>query len=82
MVYSRICKVDSHITFDYEPIKGTFQLQRNFPTSLGSFQRRWVFSTSLGCFQLKQKLSNFRLSNFLFFPTALSNYTYPSCSER
>ena len=41
------------------------------------------FRTSLGTLQLKQKLSNFRLSNLKpstsrFFPTALSNKTYPS----
>ena len=67
----------------------TFQLHRNFPTSEKTFQLRSIlsnfagfFPTSLGFFQLKQKLSNFRLSNlklsnFSFFPTALSNYTYP-----
>ena len=54
----------------------TFQLQKK----LSNFAR--FFPTSLGSFQLKQKLSNFRLSNlklsnFSFFPTALSNYTYP-----
>ena len=42
----------------------------------------WLFPTSLGSFQLKQKLSNFRLSNLKlsnssFFPTALFNYMYP-----
>ena len=70
----------------------TFQLQRNFPTSknlsnygrffptsFGSFQLRWVLSKfarflslSLCSFQLKHKLPNFS-----FFPTALSNFTYP-----
>ena len=57
----------------------TFQLQKK----LSNFAR--FFPTSLGSFQLKQKLSNFRLSNlklsnFSFFPTALSNYTYPVLS--
>ena len=36
------------------------------------------YPTSVNPLQLKQKLSNLKLSNFLFFPTALSNYTYPS----
>ena len=36
-----------------------------------------ISPTLLGSFQVKQKLSNFRLSNFSCFPTALSNYTYP-----
>ena len=31
------------------------------------------FPTSMGTFQLKWNLSNFKLSNFSFFPTALSN---------
>ena len=58
-------------------------------TSVGSYQLRWVlsnfarfFSISLSSFQLKQKLSNFRLSNFSFFPTALSNFTYPDQTIR
>ena len=58
--------------------------KRNFLTSLGSFQLRWVlsnfarfFPTSLGSFQLQR---NFPTSDFptWLFPTALSNYTYPS----
>ena len=54
----------------------TFQLQKK----LSNFVR--FFPTSLGSFQIKQNFSNFRLSNlkfanFSFFPTALSNYTYP-----
>jgi len=63
----------------------TFQLQRNFLTSkkLSNFGR--FFPASLDSFQLKQKVSNFRLSNlklsnFSFFPNALSNYTYPAKS--
>ena len=68
----------------------TFQVHLNFPTAsklsnfsetfqlqkkLSNFAR--FFPTSLGSFQLKQKLSNFRLSNlklsnFSFFPTAIS----------
>ena len=41
------------------------------------------FPNSLASFHLKQKLSNFRLSNlsfsnFSFFSTALSNYTNPA----
>ena len=57
---------------------------RNFSTSLSSFQIRSVlsnfarlFPTQTETFQLRQKLSNVRLSNCSFFPTALSNYTYP-----
>ena len=42
---------------------------RFFPTSLGYFQIRWVFLWVL---------SNFKLTNFLFFPTPLSNFTYPA----
>ena len=34
----------------------------------------WLFPTSA-------KLSNFRLSNFSFFPTVLSNYTHPASSH-
>ena len=61
----------------------TFQLQRNFPALVGSFQFRWdfpnfaqFFSTSLGSFQLKQKVSNFRLSN-LKLSNSLFFLTYP-----
>ena len=51
----------------------TFQLQKNV-SNFAPF-----FLTSLGSSQLKQNfgLSNLKLSNFSFFPTALSNYTYP-----
>jgi len=35
------------------------------------------FPTSLGTFQIKWKLSYFRLSDFLFFPTIHSNYMFP-----
>ena len=67
----------------------TFQLQsklskfkRSFPTSIGSFQLRSVLFNFSWLFLISAKLSNFRLSNlklpnFSFFPTALSNYTYP-----
>ena len=61
----------------------TFQLQsvlsnfaRFFPTSLGSFQLQPNFPTSAKLSNFR--LSNLKLSNFSFFPTALSNYTYPS----
>jgi len=54
----------------------TFQLQlelskfsANFPTSVGSFQ--------LQSFQFHFGLFNLKLSNFSFFPTALSNSMYP-----
>ena len=50
--------------FNLERIKEAFQLQWNFPTSEEIFQ-------------LEQKVSNFRLYNFSFFPIAVSNYTYP-----
>ena len=45
----------------------TFKLQRNFPISakLSNFAR--FFPTSQGSFQLKQKLSNYRISNSSFF---------------
>ena len=57
----------------------TFQLQKK----LSNFSR--FFPTSIGSFQLRSVLSNFawlfpnsaKLSNFSFFPTALSNYTHP-----
>ena len=54
----------------------TFQLHNQ----LSNFV--WFFPTSLSSFQIKQiisnlRLSNLKLSNFLFFPIALSNYTYP-----
>ena len=63
----------------------TFQLRsvlsnfaRFFPTSIGSFQLRSVLSNFAWVFPTTAKLSNFRLSNlklsnFSFFPTALSN---------
>ena len=59
---------------------------RFFPTSIGSFQLRQVLSNFAWLFPTSAKLSNFRLSNlklsnFSFFPTALSNYTYPDRSE-
>ena len=69
--------------------KETFQLRsvlsnfcRFFPISLGSFQLQRNFLTSKEAFQLRLALFNFRLSNlklsnFSFFPTALSNYTHP-----
>ena len=52
---------------------------------VGEFRRSWKvslqlvshFPTSIGSFQLRSVLSNLKLSNFSFFPTALSNYTYP-----
>ena len=72
----------------------TFQLKtklsnfaRFFPTSIGSFQLRSVLSNFAWLFPTTDKLSNFRLSNlklsnFSFFPTALSNYTYPFMTFR
>ena len=56
--------------------------KRSFPTSLGSFQLQSVLSNFACLFPTSAKLSNFRLSNlklsnFSFFPTALSNYTHP-----
>ena len=39
----------------------TFILHSNYPTFIGTYQLKW-------------KLSNIRLSNFSFFPTAVSNY--------
>jgi len=36
------------------------------------------FPIPIRTFQLKWKLSNLGLSNFSFFPTALSNYMYPN----
>ena len=76
----------------------TFQMRRNFqkklsnfarffPTSLGSFQLQSVLSNFAWLFPTSAKLSNFRLSNlklsnFSFFPTALSNYTYPKKSPK
>merc|ERR1711917_142854 len=67
----------------------TFQLRRNFPTSAKLSNSKRSFPTSLGSFQLCSVLSNsfcsfqrqtfqLKLSNFSFFPTALSNYTYPN----
>ena len=56
-------------------------LIENFPTSTVTFQLHLYFPTSARTFQLQRELSNFILSNFMtdlsFFPTALSNYTYP-----
>ena len=54
--------------------------KRNFPTSLGFFQLRSVLSNFAWLFPTSAKPSNFRssnlkLSNFSFFPTALSNFT-------
>ena len=59
----------------------------SFPTSIGSYQLRSVLSNFAGLFPTSAKLSNFRLSNlklsnFSFFPTALSNYTYPKKSPK
>ena len=61
--------------------------KRSFPTSLGSFQLQSVLSNFAWLFPTSAKLSNFRLSNlklsnFSFFPTALSNYTYPKKSPK
>ena len=54
----------------------------HFPTSARAFQLQlelfnfaWLFSTSAKLSNFR--LSNLKLSNFSFFPTALSNYTYP-----
>ena len=54
----------------------SFQLQRNFPTSakLSNFSETFQLQRN---FPTSANLSNFDLSNFSFFPTALSNYTYP-----
>ena len=46
-----------------------------FRSVLSNFAR--FFPTSLGSFQLKEKLFNFRLSNFSLFLTGLSIYAYP-----
>ena len=35
------------------------------------------FPTSIGTFQLKWKFSNFKISNYSFFPSALSNFINP-----
>ena len=61
--------------------------KRSFPTSLGSFQLQSVLSNFACLFPTSAKLSNFRLSNlklsnFSFFPTAFSNYTYPKKSPK
>ena len=40
------------------------------------------FPTSLVTFQLQPEPSNFNLSNFSFFPTARTNYTYPQKSHQ
>ena len=60
----------------------TFQLQKKlsnfarfFPTLLGSFQFRFALSNFSEFSNFR--FSNLKLSNFSFFPTALSNYTYP-----
>ena len=67
----------------------TFQLQKKlsnfarfFPTLLGSFQLQSVLSNFYWLFPTSAKLSNLKLSNFSFFPTALSNYTYPKKSPK
>ena len=66
----------------------TFHLRRNFPTSKEAFQLHSVlsnfarfFANFNRFFPTSAKLSNFRLSNFSFFPTALSYYTYPKKSN-
>ena len=67
----------------FQLLKKLANFARFFPISLGSFQLRWVLSNFSATFQLSNlklsnlKLSNLKLSNFSFFPTALSNYTYP-----
>ena len=67
-------------TFQLRSVLSNFALF--FPTSVGSFQLRSVLSNFAGFFPTSAQLSNFKLSNlklsnFSFFPTALSNYTYP-----
>ena len=47
------------------------------PTEKKAFQLRSVLSNFAWLFSTSAKLSNFRLSNFSFFPTALFNYTHP-----
>ena len=54
----------------------TFQVQKKLYNFNG------FFPTSIGSFQLRLALFNFRLSNFSFFPTALSNYTYPYMTHK
>ena len=67
----------------FPTLLSSFQLQSVFPTSVGSFQLRSVLSNFAWLFPpISAKPSNFRLfnlklSNFSFFPTALSSYTYP-----
>ena len=55
---------------------------QNLPTSSVPIQLQLYFTNSsrtfqLHCFQFHVGRSNLKLSNFSFFPTALSNYTYP-----
>ena len=71
-------------SFKLSKFSETLQLQmklsnfaRSFPISLGSFQLRSVLSNCTWLFPTSAKLSNLKLSNFSFFPIALSNYTYP-----
>ena len=59
----------------------TFQLQRNFPTSAKLSNLKKTFQLRSVVFPILAKLFNFKLSNFSFFPTALSNYTYPGNRE-
>ena len=49
----------------------------SFPTSARTCQLRSVLSNCARLFQTSAKLSNLKFSNFPFFQTALSNYTYP-----
>ena len=62
-------------SFKLSNCREAFQLQRNFPTSLGFSNFAKLFPTLTETFQHKQKHSNFS-----FFPTAISNYTYPFMS--
>ena len=60
----------------------TFQLRLSFPTSVRTFPLQPEFSTFrptflLHSFQFHVGLSKLKLSNFSFFPIALSNYTFP-----
>ena len=71
-----------------EPIEVVkIELKLESTTEVGKWLQKklsnfaWFFPTSISSSQLRSALSNFRLSNFSFFPTALSNYTYPLFSD-